>query len=104
MKDEILVLESPRRQDSLEEIPWAFNYSGYLGVGEVPTDPVSELLDKETGESYVLGLNGAPTTDGVSKVTQTVVDLVPGHNYLLKVNAAIGARRMTLALELSCPF
>ena len=92
-----------------EKIPYNFDFSANLAVGETVAAPTSQLLDMTRNGAVVL-LTDPPVVAGTSGVVQEVrgTQLLAGHNYRLVVSADLVGlspnKRLSISLVVTCPY
>lgn len=93
------------QQTSTEVRPWGLDFSPAMDVGDVLGDTTAILIDLLTGTDFSsTGLSGDPQVGGTI-ATQTVLALVPGHNYRLILTANMGGVKETaVGILITCPF
>ncbi len=93
-----------RRQISTEIRPWTPDWFPAEDSGDAISGVTTTLVDLLTGLSFPTGLVGSPTFSGTT-VTQTVGNLVAGHNYRLVWSASMGGGKISsVSLNLACPY
>ena len=87
-----------------EELPFGFDTTNLLGLGQTPSAPSSVLVDVNTGLTIAL-TGDAPSV--VGNVVTQIVDgalLIAGHSFTLSVTFTVSAdTTWTMVLTINCP-